>query len=113
MATETERGILSQQQDLQRLLRQSSQTDREAFLVGSTGGKTTAWPAKVLSKYDYNVYNVQSLKIVQTGLGPVELGPQMRAYNMAESFIDQGQLYAGTYVIVFQLGDVNIFCVEP
>lgn len=113
MAADSGPGVVSQQEDLRRFLRKGSRTDREAFLVGSTGGKTTAWPAKILSKYDYNVYNVQSLKIVEPGVGPVELGPQMRAYNMAESFIQQGQLNAGQYVIVFQMGDVNIFYVEP
>ena len=98
-----------QQQALERLLRQSPKANHEHLLVTATGGKTTAWPVRILSKYDYNYYNVQTVRIGIVGTPPVQTGPQMIAANMAESFTSQGQLTLGIYVIVFQVGSKNIF----
>jgi hypothetical protein len=79
---------------------------------GSPGTEETrvaAWAVKVKSLSSYNVYNVRSVEIGDPGTLPVELGGQMQAVNMAESFLADGQLSAGTYAIMFRVGDKNVF----
>jgi hypothetical protein len=33
--------------------------------------------------------------------------------NVAEDFLQQGQLAVGTYVVMHRLGEVNVFYAEP
>jgi len=42
---------------------------------------------------------------------PVEIGQQVQAVNLAEPFLEAGQLSAGTYAIMFKVGEKNVFYV--
>jgi hypothetical protein len=41
----------------------------------------------------------------------VEIGGQMQAVNLAESFLETGQLLAGTFVVMSRVGGKNVFYV--
>ncbi len=47
--------------------------------------------------------------IGEAGSLPVEIGQEVKAVNLAESFLQQGQLAVGTYVVMFRVADKNIF----
>jgi len=94
---------------LERLSRQGSQGIAETSVVTSPGARTAAWAVKVKSLSSYNVYDVRAVVIGAPGSLPVEIGEQMQAVNMAESFLADGQLSAGTYAIMFRVGDKNVF----
>jgi len=96
-------------QFLQRLARNTLTQNPENSDVTSPGARTTAWAAKVKSLSSYNVYNVRAVEISQAGSEPVEIGDQMKAYNLAESFTSTGSLSAGTYVVMHKIGDKNVF----
>lgn len=97
------------QQLLNRLSRESPDKDKEASFVTSPGGKTVAWVVKVVSKYDYNVYNVRTVEIGGAGTMPVVMGQIVQAVNIAESFLSQGTLAANSYAIMFRVADKNVF----
>ena len=97
-----------QQQFVQRLLRESPGLDESAF-VSSAGGRTVGFVAKVISKYNYNHYNVMAVEVGMAGSMPMVVGNEVRAVNVAESFISQGNLPAGNYVIMFIIGDYYCF----
>lgn len=94
---------------LERLSRQGSQGIAEPSVVTSPGARAAAWAIKVKSLSSYNVYNVRAVVIGEPGSLPVEIGGQMQAVNIAESFLADGQLSAGTYAIMFRVGDKNVF----
>ena len=89
------------QQLLNRLSRESPDRGKEASFVTSPGGKTVAWVVKVVSNYDYNVYNVRTVEIGETAAEPVVMGQIVQAVNVAESFLSQGMLAANSYAIMF------------
>ena len=97
-----------QQQFVQRLLRSSEGLDESAF-VSSAGGRAVGFVAKVISKYNYNHYNVIAVEIGMAGSMPMIVGNEVRAVNVAESFISQGNLPAGKYVIMFKIGEYYVF----
>lgn len=97
------------QEMLQRLLREGSLENRETTVVASPGARVAAWTIKVVSNHSYNVYNVRTVVVGEPGTIPVEIGQQTLATNMAESFLQQGQLPGGTYAIMFRVGDKNAF----
>jgi hypothetical protein len=97
------------EQLLNRLSRQSPDINKEAFFVTSPGGRAAAWVIKVISKYDYNVYNVRTVEIGDAGTTPVVMGDQTQAVNVAESFLSQGILAANSYAIMFRVADKNVF----
>jgi len=97
-----------QQQFVQRLLRESGGLDESAF-VSSAGGRATGFVAKVISKYNYNHYNVMAVQVGMAGSMPMVVSSQVRAVNVAESFISQGNLPAGKYVIMFKIGEYYVF----
>lgn len=82
---------------------------QETSVVTSPGGRAAAWAVKVKSNSSYNVYNVCAVEIGDPGSLPVEIGQQMQAVNLAESFLEQGTLSAGTYVVMSRVGDKNVF----
>jgi hypothetical protein len=86
---------------------------QEVSVVTSPGARAAAWAVKVKSHSSYNVYNIRAVEIGQPGSLPVEIGAQTEAVNLAESFLQQGQLAAGTYVVMFRVGDKNVFYAEP
>jgi len=98
-------------QTLRRLARRGSQENQEVSVVTSPGARAAAWAVKVKSNSSYNVYNVRVVEIGDAGSLPVEIGGQMQAVNLAESFLQTGQLSAGTYAVMSRVGDKNVFCV--
>lgn len=82
---------------------------QEVSVVTSPGARTAAWAVKVKSLVSYNVYNVCTVQIGDAGSLPVEIGQQMQAVNLAESFMSQGTLPAGTYAVMARVGDKNVF----
>ena len=91
----------------------NSDSLQETSVVTSPGARAAAWAVKVKSNSSYNVYNVRAVEIGDPGSLPVEIGQEMQAVNLAESFLDQGTLPAGTYVVMSRVGDKNVFYVEP
>jgi hypothetical protein len=85
----------------------------EVSVVTSPGARAAAWAVKVKSNSSYNVYNVVAVVIGDAGTTPAEIGGQMRAVNLAESFTEQGTLPAGTYAVMFRVGDKNVFYAPP
>ena len=104
-------NITNSQQVLERFCREGSEGMTEKSVVTSPGARTTAWAVKVKSLSSYNVYNVRTVVIGDAGSLPVEIGQQTQAVNLAESFLQQGTLTAGTYAVMFRLGEKNVFYV--
>jgi len=102
-------GVNAGQQELNRLVRHGSEGTGEVSVVTSPGARAGAWPVKVAGLSSYNVYNVQQVSLGEAGTLPTVIGPPMEAVNLAESFIQQGQLPAGTYAIMFRAGEKNVF----
>ena len=98
---------------LERLAREGTQSEREVSIVTSPGAREAGWAVKVKSHNTYNVYSVVAVQLGGPGSLPVEIGQQMQAVNLAESFLQQGTLSAGTYAVMLRAGDKNIFYVEP
>ncbi|MBN2315445.1 MAG: hypothetical protein JXM79_16060 [Sedimentisphaerales bacterium] len=100
------------QQMMERLCREGSQGTGEIAVVTSPGARTAAWTVKVKSHSSYNRYNVIAVVIGDTGSEPSEIGQQMLAVNLAESFTEQGTLPAETYAIMMRVGNKNVFYAE-
>ncbi len=97
-----------QQQMIERLLRNGQPMAENAF-VTSAGGRNAGFVAKIVSKYNYNHYNVRACELRGAGLYPSVFGQEVRAVNVAESFTAQGTLPAGKYVIMFRMGEYYCF----
>jgi hypothetical protein len=97
-----------QQQLINRLMRNSEGLNENAF-VTTAGGKIGGFVAKVISKYDYNHYNVRAVEINTCGFEPSIIGNEVIAVNVAEDFLEQGALAAGTIVIMFKIGEYYSF----
>jgi len=106
-------NIVNGQQILERLARKGSEQLQEVSVVTSPGARTAGWAVKVKSNSSYNIYNVIAVVIGDAGSLPVEIGGQMLAVNLAESFQQEGTLSAGTYALMFRVGDKNVFHVKP
>jgi len=104
-------NIVDNQQVLERLARKGSEETQEISVVTSPGARAAAWAVKVKSLSSYNVYNVRAVEIGEAGSLPVEIGGQMQAVNLAESFLQQGTLSAGTYAVMSRVGGKNVFYV--
>ena len=107
------RESVDSRQLLERLAREGSQKERDVSIVTSPGARETGWAVKVKSHSTYNVYNVIAVEVGDPGAVPVEIGQQMQAVNLAESFLQEGTLSAGTYVAMLRVGHKNVFYVEP
>ena len=104
-------NIVDNQQVLERLARKGSEETQEISVVTSPGARAAAWVVKVKSLSSYNVYNVRAVEIDEAGSLPVEIGGQMQAVNLAESFLQQGTLSMGTYAVMSRVGGKNVFYV--
>lgn len=104
---------VNSRQLLGRLGREGSQREREVSIVTSPGARESGWAIKVKSHSSYNVYNVVVVEIGDAGSVPVEIGKQMQAANLAESFLQEGTLPVGTYAVMFRAGNKNVFYAEP
>jgi hypothetical protein len=102
-------NFTNSQQLLERLARESSEGTQEVSVVTSPGARAAAWAIKVKSNSSYNVYNVVAVMIGDAGSLPIEVGQQTQAVNLAESFLQQGTLAAGTYAVMSRVGDKNVF----
>jgi len=102
-------NIISIRRILERLSRRGPERNYEVSIVASPGARSAAWPVKVKSHSSYNVYNVRAVVVGQPGSEPSEIGSQTKAVNLAESFVEEGQLPTGTYAIMFRVGRKNIF----
>ncbi len=98
---------------LEQLSRRGSQGTDEVAVVMSPGTRTAAWAVEVKSKSSYNVYNVIAVVISAPGLAPSEIGQEVKAVNLAESFTQQGTLPSGTYAVMSRVGDNNVFHAKP
>jgi len=107
------RYITDQQQVLADMARGGPQNRQETSTVISPGGGGSTWAVKIKSHVSHNVYRVCAVAIAETGAAPVEFGEQVEAVNLAESFVAEGTLAAGTYAILHRLGEVNIFYAAP
>ncbi|MHC4911950.1 MAG: hypothetical protein ACYTE5_02980 [Planctomycetota bacterium] len=102
-------NVENTQQALERLVRKGLEQTTEISTVASPGARATAWAVKVKSNSSYNVYNVRAIETGQPGSLPTEIGGEMQATNLAESFLQTGQLPAGTYVVMSRVGKKNVF----
>jgi hypothetical protein len=103
--------IVDGQQVFERLCRRGSQDSSEISVVTSPGARAVVWAVKVKSLSSYNVYNVRAVEIGDAGSLPIEIGGQMQAVNLAESFLQTGQLPVGTYAVMSRVGEKNVFYV--
>jgi hypothetical protein len=106
-------NVVDTQQLLEQLAKVGSQKTGEVSVVTSPGARVAAWAVKVKSLLSYNVYNVRAVEIGDPGSLPVEIGGQMQAVNLAESFLETGQLLAGTFVVMSRVGGKNVFYAKP
>jgi hypothetical protein len=106
-------NIVNRQQVLNRLCRAGSQGTGEIAVVTSPGARAVAWAVKVKSNSSYNIYNVIAVVINDAGSEPTEIGQQMQAVNLAESFTQTGTLPTGTYAVMARVGNKNVFHVKP
>jgi len=107
------RHVTEKQRVLADLAKQDDRTLAEISLLVSPGSTAGPWTVKIESHIAYNVYSVKAVVIGSTGLTPVEVGQEVEAVNMAEPFTSDGVLTAGTYVVMFHVGDKNVFFVQP
>ena len=102
-------NILDSQEILGRLARKADEQTQQIPVIASPGARAAAWPVTVKSNSSYNVYNVRAVELGYPGSVPVEIGAQMQAINLAESFLVTGSLPTDTYVVMLKLGEKNIF----
>ena len=102
-------NIQNNQQELEGLGRKSPLQIAEKSILVSAGMGAGSFAAKVKSLSSYNVYNVCIVEIIGAGFEPSEIGQNIQAYNLAESFTTTGSLAVGTYVVVARVGGKNIF----
>jgi hypothetical protein len=85
----------------------------EVARVTSAGTGLSMFAAKVKSNDSYNIYKVCVVELLWAGQTPAEIGGELNATNLAEDFTQQGQLPAGTYVLVCSTGVKNMFYTQP
>jgi hypothetical protein len=98
------------QEYLDWLARNDSSQLRELETVTSPGARQNAWAVVVKSRKQFNVYAVAIVLLNEPGVMPTELGGELEATNLAESFWLDGQLAAGTYTVMFRIADKYVFC---
>jgi hypothetical protein len=107
------RHITDEQQLLTEMAREGSQSRRETSTVVSPGARIPARAVKIKSHVAYNVYSVRAIIIGDPGDTPSEIGEQIEAVNLAESFLSEGTLSPGTYAILTRVGEKNVFYAVP
>jgi hypothetical protein len=107
------RHITDQQQLLAELARAGSEAGRETSTVVSPGARIPARVVKIKNRVAYNVYTVRAVVIGDPGELPMEIGEQMEAVNVAESFLSEGTLASGTCAILSRVGEKNVFYAIP
>ena len=97
------------QQALERFVREDMGGPAEVSSVASPGARVSAWAIKVKSLVSYNVYKVCVAVLGEPGSVPLEIGSEVDAVNMAESYNEQGQLAAGSYAVMCKSGEKYVF----
>ena len=102
-------------EQLTRLARQDERgLKNEHNMVLAPGAAPPASAVKIISLVQANVYLVQQVSLVIPGAFPSELGgTNTEATNMAESFVNDGTLSAGTYALMWRVAGGNAFYVKP
>jgi len=101
------------QEKLERLARGQGSIGEQA-LVKSPGAMVPAWVVKVMGVVEYNVYNVRQVNILDAGVPPVVIGSSdLQAVNLAESFTASGTVSAGTYGVMWRVGDKYVIYIKP
>ena len=84
----------------------------ESALVTATGAAPAAWTVEIVDNVEKNLYTVRQVKILSVGITPVTVGgSETQAFNLAESFLSAGSLQAGTYAVMWRVGDQNVIYV--
>ncbi len=107
------RHITDEQQVLTALSREGAGNRKETSLVVGSGAASNAWPVQVKSRVAWNVYRVRAVVVGEAGTPPVEIGREIEATNLAEPFLSQGTLEAGTFAVLFRAGERNVFYAKP
>jgi hypothetical protein len=105
-------NITESEQELARLARGRREVLDETVLR-SSGATVSCLACVIEGNLSYNFYKVRAVEVGQAGSLPVEIGEQMQAVNLAESFLAQGQLANGIFVIIHRVGDKNVFYAKP
>lgn len=105
----TDETIQNQHQVLEKLVRQERAIKTEPYRVVSGSRQGVSFAAKVISKENYNLYNVAAVEIGSAGTIPTAIGAPVCAVNVAEPFLSQGTLPAGTFIIISRVGDKYVF----
>ena len=107
------RHITDQQQLLAQMARDGPENRRETSTVISPGGGVTVWAVMVKSHVNWNTYMVRAVVVGETGTMPDEIGEQLEATNLAESFLSQGTLAPGVCALMCRMGEKNVFYAVP
>lgn len=108
-------GGMDLQEQVTRLKRREGKgIPDESALVTATGAAPAAWTVEIVSNVEKNLYTVRQVKILSVGVTPVTVsGSETQAFNLAESFLAAGTLSAGTYAVMWRVGDQYVISVEP
>ncbi len=108
-------GGMDLQEQVARLKRREGKgIPDESALVTATGAAPAAWTVEIVDNVEKNLYTVRQVKILSVGITPVTVdGSETQAFNLAESFLSDGQLAAGTSAVMWRVGDRNVIYVEP
>jgi len=98
--------------EFSRHLRRVGRFQSEVSTVVSPGSRQSVFSAVVKSQQQYNFYNVRRVETGEPGSIPSEIGDSVAAVNLAESFTQQGQLTAGTYIVLVKVGSKYVFYAE-
>lgn len=105
---------IEMQERLARLQRSQQARQAESVLVAASGAAPPAWLIEVIGSIEYNLYEVRQVRISSSGMAPAPVGGSTtEAFNIAESFTAAGTLTAGTYAVMWRVGDKNVFYVKP
>jgi hypothetical protein len=107
------RHTTDQQTLLAELAREMSESRRETSTVVSPGARIPARAVTITSHVAYNVYLVRAIVPDSPGTFPIEIGEEMEAVNLAESFLSQGTLAPGACAVMSRVGEKNVFYAVP
>jgi hypothetical protein len=97
---------------VERLARRAFRGEEGSFLA-SAGVAGWIVAAKIKGLSSYNYYIVRAVELGEPGTLPAEFGEEFDAVNLAESFLQSGQLQAGAIVLVCGVGSRQFFYAKP
>lgn len=92
-----------------RLGRADSVSQREVSRVTVPGDKAGPYCVRVDEHVEFNVYMVSPVHIGAAGMVPLVIAEPVEAVNVAEAFGQPGSVSAGTYAVMFSVGQRYIF----